>query len=133
MRRYPESSAARTASRVSSGGVWNIPNPRAGITTPLLRVLVSIESILGAEPIVDHQPTSGCLTVLPLASSRWRLIFELRASLSCPVRLGLGSSKASSDSRNHQRSCGEFNGTVGMLSLEKIERAPIRQPSHCRK
>src|SRR4051794_15942257 len=35
MCRYPASSALRTASRVSSGGVWKTPRPRAGISTPL--------------------------------------------------------------------------------------------------
>jgi hypothetical protein len=32
--------AAVTASRVSSGGVWNTPSPRAGRVTPLFRVRV---------------------------------------------------------------------------------------------
>src|SRR6266536_4442343 len=44
MWRYPESSAAWTASRVSSGGVWKTPRPSAGISTPLLSVIVSISS-----------------------------------------------------------------------------------------
>ena len=38
----PRASAARTASRVSSGGVWKTPRPSAGISTPLLRVIVSM-------------------------------------------------------------------------------------------
>src|SRR5271166_5203939 len=42
MCRYPASSAARTASRVSSGGVWKTPRPSAGISRPLLRVTVSM-------------------------------------------------------------------------------------------
>ena len=33
-----DASAASTAARVSSGGVWNTPNPRAGIATPLFNV-----------------------------------------------------------------------------------------------
>src|SRR5947209_13880384 len=37
MCRYRAPSAARTASRVSSGGVWKTPKPSAGISTPLLR------------------------------------------------------------------------------------------------
>jgi hypothetical protein len=36
----PVSSAACTASRVSSGGVWKTPRPSAGISTPLLRATV---------------------------------------------------------------------------------------------
>src|SRR4051812_1770515 len=35
MCRYPAPSAARTASRVSSGGVWKTPRPSAGMSTPL--------------------------------------------------------------------------------------------------
>src|SRR6266566_1627070 len=63
MWRYPAPSAALTASRVSSGGVWNTPRPSAGISTPLLRVMVSTESIVGARPfsIVDHGLRTGCL------------------------------------------------------------------------
>jgi hypothetical protein len=34
------SSAAATALRVYSGGVWKTPRPIAGISTPLLRVIV---------------------------------------------------------------------------------------------
>jgi hypothetical protein len=37
----PGVECARTASRVSSEGVWNTPRPSAGISTPLLRVTVS--------------------------------------------------------------------------------------------
>jgi len=36
--RYPADSAARRAARVSSGGVWNTPSPKAGISTWLSRV-----------------------------------------------------------------------------------------------
>ncbi len=39
MCRYPVASAASTAAAVSSGGVWKTPNPSAGITTPLFRVM----------------------------------------------------------------------------------------------
>src|SRR5271165_665129 len=46
MCRYPASSAARTASRVSSGGVWKTPRPSAGISRPLLRVTVSMVLLL---------------------------------------------------------------------------------------
>ena len=42
MCRYPEPSALRTASRVSSGGVWKTPRPSAGISTALLKVIVSM-------------------------------------------------------------------------------------------
>src|SRR6201996_8745651 len=38
MSRYPVCSAVCTASVVSSGGVWNTPKPRAGISTPLFKV-----------------------------------------------------------------------------------------------
>src|ERR1700744_4789827 len=38
MSRYPVCKAVCTASAVTSGGVWNTPNPKAGISTPLFRV-----------------------------------------------------------------------------------------------
>ena len=38
MCRYPVASAAATASRVPSGGVWNTPKPNAGISTLLFKV-----------------------------------------------------------------------------------------------
>src|SRR5439155_24988514 len=46
MCRYPAPSAARTASRVSSGGVWKTPSPRAGISTPLLRVMIVVGALM---------------------------------------------------------------------------------------
>src|SRR3954468_10406684 len=42
MWRWPESSAAATASRVSSAGVWKTPRPRAGISTPLFSVRAGV-------------------------------------------------------------------------------------------
>ena len=41
----PGAECARTASRVSSGGVWKTPRPRAGISTPLFSVMVSIPTL----------------------------------------------------------------------------------------
>src|SRR6266511_5578917 len=89
MWRYPASSAARTASRVSSGGVWKTPRPSAGISTPLLRVMVSMlcpfcrgwwrswgraPSGLGetgtAEPLVDGS-AAHALRSLPIAGTAY--------------------------------------------------------------
>ena len=39
--RYPITSAVRTASAVTSGGVWNTPKPSAGISTPLFEVTLA--------------------------------------------------------------------------------------------
>jgi hypothetical protein len=54
MCRYPTSSADATAARVSSGGVWKTPSPRAGIVTPLFRVRLFMPSTLGT-PLTAHQ------------------------------------------------------------------------------
>src|SRR3954451_2168319 len=40
MWRYPVARAVSTAAAVCSGGVWKTPKPRAGISTPLFRVMV---------------------------------------------------------------------------------------------
>ncbi len=52
-----------TASRVSSGGVWNTPRPRAGIVTPLFRVRVDTSG-MAALPL-----SSG---VVRVSGSVWR-------------------------------------------------------------
>jgi hypothetical protein len=53
-----------TAARVSSGGVWNTPNPRAGMTTPLFSVSVDTSGMvdlisLGDSRVVKEQVMSS--------------------------------------------------------------------------
>ena len=46
MCRYPASSAARTASRVSPAGVWKTPRPTAGSSTPLFKVRRGVAGVM---------------------------------------------------------------------------------------
>src|SRR6266851_4601466 len=63
MSRYPVLRAASTASAVCSGGVWNTPNPSAGIWTPLLRVRVVLvldkDRVLSAGSVLRVTITGG--------------------------------------------------------------------------
>src|SRR5437762_11297119 len=67
MCRYPAPSAARTASRVSSGGVWKTPRPSVGICTPLLssRVGVVAWAMVGFVPLVSGRCGNPVITALP--------------------------------------------------------------------
>src|SRR4051812_7833282 len=83
MGRYPVAGAVSTAAAVCAGGVWKTPKPRAGISTPLFRVMVGTSWLDIVEPfgvVVERSglrpPSAGVFGVVDVLAP-----FGLRTGL----------------------------------------------------